>query len=63
MDAPSTRFRLTLPLAYLMAGTAWILGSDALLGHEADIGAAAQLAASLKGIAFVIVSAALLPSR
>ena len=53
-------FRLALPLAYLLAGVTWILGSDALLAHEAGLGVAAQAAASIKGIAFVIVSTLLL---
>ena len=60
MGAASTRFRLALPLAYLLAGVAWILGSDALLAHEAGLGVAAQVAASIKGIAFVVVSTLLL---
>ena len=60
MGAASTRFRLVLPLAYLLAGVTWILGSDALLAHEAGLGVAAQAAASMKGIAFVVVSTLLL---
>ena len=60
MDAASTRFRLVLPLAYLLAGVTWILGSDALLAHEAGLGLTAQVVASAKGIAFVVVSALLL---
>jgi PAS domain S-box-containing protein len=60
MGAASTRFHLAFPLAYLLAGVAWVLGSDAMLAHEAGFDLAAQVAGSLKGIAFVVVSTLLL---
>jgi PAS domain S-box-containing protein len=59
MDAPSGRSRYVLPLAYLIAGSVWVIGSDELL----DVGASddyAQWFATSKGILFVALSAALL---
>jgi PAS domain S-box-containing protein len=57
---PLLRSRIVLPLAYLVSGIAWVVGSDAVLGEATQLSLLAQVAGSLKGIAFVAVSAALL---
>ena len=59
MDAPRARFRYLLPLAYAVAGIAWVVGSDVWVGLD-GLPLTAQLANSAKGIAFVLASALLL---
>jgi PAS domain S-box-containing protein len=60
MKSRPDRSRLILPLAYAVAGVAWVVGSDYILGEAVDISLRAQLAASAKGVVFVLVSAFLL---
>ena len=60
MNSPIVRSRYFMPLAYLVAGVTWVVGSDYLLGQESDINLRAQFVASAKGVAFVVVSALLL---
>lgn len=59
MHAPPGWSRFVLPLAYLVAGLAWVVGSDAWLrlGPQVD---ARSWAGTFKGVTFVALSAALL---
>jgi PAS domain S-box-containing protein len=59
MIARSARSRYLLPLTYLLAGVAWVVGSDSLIGHT-GVDVRVQLAASAKGVAFVVLCALLL---
>jgi PAS domain S-box-containing protein len=60
MKSSFARSRYVLPLVYAVAGVTWVVGSDYILGATVDISLRAQLAASVKGVAFVLVSAFLL---
>jgi PAS domain S-box-containing protein len=60
MSTPGGQSRFFLPLGYLLVGVAWIVGSDYVLGESTSVPSVAHLVASLKGVLFVVATAALL---
>ena len=60
MNAPPGRTRYLLPLAYLVVGVAWVVGSDFVLGGGSGLTRGLQLVGTAKGVFFVLASTVLL---